>query len=211
MQLATYWRSNEPHHFMTPSLALGQLIENQEINEFIRGAALKSLVVLVVQEIIPREQVIQYFEKLFSTLGANKPSTTDLEYEPEYIWTDLVINSSILCPVELKEYIERTFDEDSIEPFSFTRDDFNDYLQAGSEANLNELREERHYSLVEDTVSYMKNWACFEENQPRKISNILTAIEGFSSSTTKKAAKSKAKKKKKMQKESRRKNRPKKK
>ncbi len=188
-----------------------QLIEKQEVDQFTRSAAIRTLVILVVQEIIPLEEVIEYFEKLFLTVFATKDSKTDLEWEGEYVfWTELVINSSILCPEELKEYIERAFDEDLIEPFFFGRDEFNDNLQAGSEAKLNELREDERYSLIEDTISEIGYWACFEENQPKKLNNSLTGIEGFSRSG-KKTSKSKAKKKKKMQKESRRKNRAKKK
>ncbi len=188
-----------------------KLIENQEANEFVRGAAIRSLIVLVVQEIIPREQIVEYFKELFSTFFANKPPITGPEKEPDFIWTDLVINSSILSPIKLKEYIERTFDEGLIEPFFFDRDEFNHYLQTGSEKNLDELRNDCHYSLVEDTISDMESWSCFDREPPRKFQkyNHMMGIEGFSNSAKK--AKTKIKKKKKMQKESRRKNRQKKK
>ncbi|MEA5599046.1 DUF1186 domain-containing protein [Rivularia sp. UHCC 0363] len=181
-----------------------QLIENQEVNEYVKGAALQSLIILVVQGIVSREEIVQYFKELFSLLFANKSSINAAE-EADYIWTELAINGSILAPKELHEYIERTFDEDLIEPFFFARDDFDDYLENGSEANLNELRDNPHYSLIEDAISEMKYWACFEINKP----SIFMEPEGFSTSSKK--AKSKAKKKKNMQKESRRKNRTKKK
>lgn len=61
-----------------------QLVENPQANEYVRGAALEALLVLVAQEVIPREQVIQYYAKLFSTL----------DKEDDYIWTTLVINSA---------------------------------------------------------------------------------------------------------------------
>lgn len=182
-----------------------KLIENQKVNEYVKGAALQSLIILVVQGMISREQIVQYFKELFSILFANKSSITEVEEEPDYIWTELAINGSILAPKELQEYIERTFDGDLIEPFFFAQDDFDDYLQNGSEANLNELRDNPHYSLIEDTISEMEYWACFEMNKP----SMLMEPEGFSTSSKK--TKSKAKKKKKMQKESRRKNRTKKK
>ncbi|MEB3218987.1 MAG: DUF1186 domain-containing protein [Nostocales cyanobacterium 94392] len=181
------------------------LIENQEVNEYVKGAALRSLIILVVQGIVSREQIVQYFKELFSLLFANKSSMNAAAEEEDYIWTELAINGSILAPKELQEYIERTFDEDLIEPFFFARDDFDDYLENGSEANLNELRDNPHYSLIEDTISEMKSWACFEINKP----SIFMEPEEFYTSSKK--AKSKAKKKKKMQKESRRKNRNKKK
>lgn len=183
------------------------LIENQEVNEFVRGAAIRSLIILVLQEIIPREQVVEYFKEIFSTLFANQTPATDTEKEPDFMWTDLVINGSILCPAELKEYIERTFDEELIDPFFFDRDDFNYYLQLGSEKNLQKLRNDPHNSLVEDAISDMESWSCFDREVPRKFQkhNNIMEIEGFAKSVNK--SKNKAKKKKKMQKESRKKNR----
>lgn len=94
-----------------------QLIENQEVNEYVKGAALRALIILVVQGIVSREEIVQYFKEFFSLLFANKSSMNAAEEEPDYIWTELTINGSILAPKELQEYIERTFDEDLIEPF----------------------------------------------------------------------------------------------
>ncbi len=178
-----------------------RLIENREANEYVRGAALQSLVILVVQGIISREQVIEYFKQLFSLLFKNQSSTSAAEEEPDYIWTELVINASIIAPLELQEYIERSLDQDLLEPFFFGKDDFDNCLQAGFEDNLKKLRDNPHYSLIEDTVSEMKIWYSFDMNKTK----FYVEKEGFSSSPKK--ARSKAKKKKKMQKESRRKNR----
>ena len=185
--------------------AIKRLIENREANEYVRGAALQSLVILVVQRIISRKQVVEYFKQLFSLLFKNQSSTSTVEEEPDYIWTELVINASIIAPVELQEYIEQSLDEDLVEPFFFAKNDLDDCLQAGFENNLNKLRGNPHYSLIEDTISEMKTWYSFDMNKTK----FYVEKEGFSSSPQK--ARSKANKKKKMQKESRRKNRTKKK
>lgn len=55
---------------------------------------------------------------------ANESSTTQAEEEPDYIWTELSINASILAPLELQEYIERSINEDLIEPLFFAQDDY---------------------------------------------------------------------------------------
>ena len=162
-----------------------KLIENQEINQFIRSAALKSLIISVIQGIISRKEVVKCFEEIFSNLFANKSSTTEVEEETDYIWTDLTTQSSILAPVELQQYIERVFDEDLIEPFFIERDDYDDFLENGWEANLNELRDNPHYYLIEDTISEMESWAYFNTSQPPKIDRILQEVGGFSSSSNK--------------------------
>ncbi len=178
-----------------------QIIENEEINEYIRGAALDSLLVLVAQEVISREQVIQYHANLFSSLDKDKS---------DYMWTSLVLNSAELGATELKEQIDRVFEEDLVEEFFVSREDVNDDLQVGIEAALNRLRENSHYSFVEDVISEMEDWACFQPKKIPQMNNRSIPSEGFDFSTPKKS-KDQTKKKKKMQEQSRRKNRSKKK
>lgn len=180
---------------------LKQLIENPESNEFVRGAALHSLLVLVVQEVIPREQVIQYFEELFSS---------KFKRENSYIWSDLVVNATRLYPLELKEHIDQAYQSGLVDQFFISQKDVNYYLKIGLEACLKRLRENPHYFWIEDTISEMKNWACFREKETiPKPTTTFPLPEEFE--TSRKKATSQSKNKKKAQKESRRKNRPKKK
>jgi Protein of unknown function (DUF1186) len=177
-----------------------QLIENKDVNEYVRGAALKSLLVLVAHDKIPRAQVIQYYKELFSNLG---------EEEDYYIWTSLVINSTELCAVELNEEINRVFEEDLVEQFFIDQEDVNDSFQQGREVGLNKLRENPRYSFIKDAISEMKDWTCFRPNESRKEEFTTTFVyrEGASFSSSKKG---KNQANKKMQKQSRRKNRSKK-
>ncbi|MEM9922700.1 MAG: DUF1186 domain-containing protein [Cyanobacteria bacterium P01_D01_bin.50] len=185
-----------------------QLIENKEIDRFVRGAAFESLIILVVQEIISREKIIQYYKELFSNIYANKPSVSQGEKEHNYILADLVMNSSMIAPVELQQYIEQTFNEGLIRPLDFERQEFNELLEIGPEATLKQLRKDIHYSLIEDAISDIES-NCFTILPFQQTRNTLTEVEGFSNSQKK--SKSKVKNKKKMQQESRRKNRSKKK
>ena len=182
-----------------------QLIENPQINEYVRSAALRSLVVLVAQEVIPRELVIEYFEELFTTL---------LDQEPSFIWTNLVTNSARLYPLELKQYIDQAFESDLIELFFIRQEDVDYYLKLGQDATLEELRQDRHYSLIEDTISEMEWWACFKEEKP-KITRTkplgLGKLELFPEKKSNPKNKAKKRAKNKMQKQARRKNRSKKK
>ncbi|MBV6624972.1 MAG: DUF1186 domain-containing protein [Rivularia sp. (in: Bacteria)] len=186
-----------------------QLIENKKVNAWIRASALDSLIVLVVQGIISREQIIEYYKELYDTLFANEYYVPLVKEKSDYnIWTALVSNSSMLAPVELQRYIERTFNDGLILPFYFEQQDFEELLKVGWETTLNKLRNDILYSLIEDAISGVKSqlfWI-FPSKQTR---NNLTEIQGFSNSSKK--SKSKAKNKKKIQQESRRKNRSKKK
>ncbi len=176
------------------------LIENKTINEYVRSAALESLLVLIAQQVIPREKVIQYYDELFSNIGGE---------EYDYTWTKLVIHSAKICAVELKEQIDRVFEEDLVEQFFIRQKDVNDSLQLGIEVALNKLSENHRYSFIEDVISEMKWWACFQQETKNKANNISVTKEEFNRSFNK--SKNQIKKKKQMQKEARRKNRPKKK
>ena len=190
---------------------LKQIIENPQINEYVRGAALQSLLVLVAQGIISRELVIEYFEELFKTLLEQERS---YDREPSFIWTNLVTNSAILYPLELKEYIDQAFELDLIALFFVRQEDIDYYLKQGKDATLEELRKDRYYSLIEDTISELERWYCFQEEKPKITRTKPLGLGKLELSPEKKSnRKNKAKKraKNKMQKQARRKNRSKKK
>jgi hypothetical protein len=187
---------------------LKQLIENSQVNEFVRGAALHSLMVLVAQRIISRELVIEYFEELF---GARLEKEPNSETEPNYFWTDLVVNSARLYPLELKPQIDQAFESDLVDLFFVNYKDIEYYLELGLDATLNQLRDNSHYSLIEDTISEMEGWACFREKRLKQTRNKPLGLGNLNLSPQKKSNQSKKKAKKKMQKKARQKNRSKKK
>ena len=181
-----------------------QLIENPQTNEYVRSAALSSLMVLVAQGVVSRELVIEYFEELFSSRLEKEPNS---ETEPNYFWTALVSNSARLYPLELKQHIERAFESDLVDPFFVNSQDIEYYLQLGLDATLDRLRDDSRYSLIEDAIAEMEWWACFQDEKPKKTTNKPLGLGKLHLSPPKKSNQSKKKAKKKMQKQSRRKNR----
>lgn len=178
---------------------LKQLIENQQANKYVRSAGLKTLVTLVVQEIIPREQLIQYFAELFSRESKTKP---------DFIKTKLVINSCKLGAVELKPQIDEAFELNLIDDLFIDQESVDDTFQKGTEAALIKLRQNRQFTLITDIITEMKSWACFRNDKLKQNNNVFSSPSGFTNSF--KPGKAEANKKKKIQKESRRKNRNKK-
>ena len=179
-----------------------QLIEDRQANEYVRSSALRSLMILVVQGAIDREVVIKYFEELFSTR---------LEREYSFIWTKLVTESAVLAPLQLKQQIDRAFDEDLVESFFFGQKDVDYYINLGQEASLNELRDRKHYTSIEDTISEMEWWNCFQEKKHKESTRNTFGIGDLSLSPQKITMPTKKKSQVKMQKQARRKNRSKKK
>ncbi|MBW4604294.1 MAG: DUF1186 family protein [Calothrix sp. FI2-JRJ7] len=172
-----------------------QLIENQQASDYIRGAALESLIILVVNEIITRKQVIEYFEELFSV---------KLERKAEYIFNKLVLNASELCPIELKQHIDKAFEEDLIDEMFIVQEEVDEFLEEGVEAAIEKLRN-HHHTLIDNAVSEMQSWACFGEGNFQSNYSRFPAPSGFAKVSH--SQKAQASKKKKMQKQSRRKNR----
>jgi Protein of unknown function (DUF1186) len=179
-----------------------QLIENRQVNEYVRSSALSSLIILVVRGTLDREVAIKYFEELFATR---------LEREYSSIWTNLVMESAVLAPLELKQQIDRAFDADLVDEFFFSREDVDYYINLGREASLNELRDRKHYTLIQDTISEMEWWNCFENQKLKKSTSNPFGIGDLSLSPQKIATSTKKKAQGKMQKQARRKNRSKKK
>ena len=119
------------------------LIENPQVNEYVRGAGIECLMILVAEGVISREVVVEYFQELFSE---------KLEREFSFIWTVLVINSAELYPLELQDSIREIFELDLVDEFFINQKDIALSLEKGQEEILKELREKPRYSFIEDTI-----------------------------------------------------------
>jgi hypothetical protein len=172
------------------------MIENPAVNEYVRSASLRSLTLLVAKNLLPREEVIEYFRGLFQG---------KLAQDDSYVWTALVIESIDLCAVELEDDIRRLFEEDVIDPFMISLEDVESSLGVGIEKALENLRQSHDISFIEDTIAEMEGWYCFHEKKSGQAKGIGSDFDAWNA--PKKQPKSQAKKKRKMQKDSRRKNR----
>ena len=121
------------------------------------------------------------------------------------------MKSAMLAPLELKQQIDRSFDAELVEEFFFGRKDVDYYINLGQEASLNELRDREHYTLIEDTISEMEWWSCFQDKKRPDSSKNTFSMGDLSPSLQKTATSTKKKSQVKMQKQARRKNRSKKK
>jgi hypothetical protein len=128
------------------------LIENPEANEYVRGAAIRSLVALVLTGELTRGSVIEYFATLFRE---------KLPRVPSHAWDCLVSCTVDLYPEELYEDVVRSFQEGLVDTFFVNPQHVRGALDEGKEKTLARLREDRTYRLIEDTIAEMEWWACF--------------------------------------------------
>jgi hypothetical protein len=136
------------------------LIENEATDEWVRGAALSSLVTLVAAGQKSRDEIVTYFAGLFRGKLARKWS---------HVWDTLVSYSSDLYAPELLNDIERAYEEGLVDPGYIGFDDVKRDLAMGKERVLARLADNPHRRLVEDTVAEMGWWACFHEDQAKKV------------------------------------------
>lgn len=137
-------------------VGIQSVIENESADEFVRGAALSSLVTLVASGQKSRDAIVNYFADLFRG---------KLERKGSHVWDALVSYSSDLYPMELMEDIEQAYRENLVDARYIALDDVRRDLARGQDALLTRLGNDPHLRLVEDTVAEMEWWACFHENK----------------------------------------------
>jgi hypothetical protein len=131
------------------------LIENDDTDEWVRGAALSGLVTLVAAGQKSRDEIVNYFTGLFRG---------KLVRQWSHVWDTLVSYSSDLYPEELLDDIERAYEDGLVDPGYIGFDDVKRDLALGKNRILARLAENPHRRLVEDTVAEMGWWACFRED-----------------------------------------------
>ena len=137
------------------------LVQDENVNGYVRGAALNGLLVLVARGAKTREEVMDYFQSLFHG---------GLERKWSHAWDSLVRCCCELYPKEVMEDIERAFTDDLIDEQFIGADWAPEILSLGQEKVLQRLTENKRYRYIEDVIQEMEWWACFDQPQkkPRK-------------------------------------------
>jgi hypothetical protein len=131
------------------------LIENEDIDQWVRGSAVSSLATLAASGQKSREDVLSYYACLFRG---------KLVRELSYVWCALVSNSSDLYPAELLGDIERAYEEGLVDASFICFEDVQRTLALGKDQALARLADSPHRRLVEDAAAEMERWACFGDD-----------------------------------------------
>jgi len=137
-----------------------KLVEDEQANEYVRNAALRGLVTLVARGELSREDAIAYFQSLFRG---------KLTREYSHIWNGLVSCSTDLYPEEVLDDIKQAFKDGLVDLMYIDLEFVEDVLANGKDKALKDLRTDRGYRFIQDTVSEMEWWACFKPTRPRLI------------------------------------------
>ncbi len=138
---------------------LHRLIEDQQVNEYVRNAAIRALVVLVVQGVFSRDAVMAYFQSLFRG---------GLEREFSFVWAALVGNASALYPEEVMGDIEQAFADGLVDELFTDLAWVKECMEPGKELVLARLASDKKQTYIEDTIAEMEWWACYQPPEPQR-------------------------------------------
>lgn len=146
-----------------------RLAENENASEWVREAALRAMLTLVARGQKPREETIAYYQSLFRG---------KLEREYSHVWNGLVSCCTALYPEEVLEDIEQAFDDDLVDEMFIDLEWVRERLALGKARVLKVLEGDRWYRFIEDTVSEMEWWACFQPPKRHHVVNRSTKKVG---------------------------------
>ena len=128
------------------------LIEDRDINEWVRCAGISSLKVMAFVGLLKREEVMEYYATLFRGR---------LEREYSHVWNALASCATEMYPERVFADIKRAYDDELVAPFSMRLSEVEEVLARDKQSVW---ENSKHYckGLIGDTIEEMENWACFK-------------------------------------------------
>ncbi len=138
----------------TDTTLIAGMIENEDLDEYVRGSAISALLSLVAMETLTRQEVIRYFTDLFRT---------KLAWRASQVWNDLVSASAKLCAVELSRDVEIAYRHGLVWPGYISPEDVEDDFALGPEGVVERLVGDYHCLPMTDVIGAMEWWAAFKK------------------------------------------------
>jgi len=144
-----------------------RLAENSWANEYVRGAALRALLILVVEGEKSREEVLRYYQGLFQGW---------IERRPGHFWDALVSCCCDLYPQEVVDQIEDAYADDLVDEQYIDFDWVTRCLAHGQETALATLKGNPRNRFIKDVFHDLEWWACFNQHEKRKTPNHTSKV-----------------------------------
>jgi hypothetical protein len=129
------------------------LIENEQVNGYVRSAAMRGLLILVACGKRPREEIVAYFHDLFQKLDRT----------PSEAWDALACRCTDLWPGELMDDLRSAWEEELISQGMINWDDSEAWHARGKDSCMQYLK--KKYTLITDVVEEMEWWVCFDKDR----------------------------------------------
>jgi hypothetical protein len=151
-------------------LLLG-LVENTKANEYARGQALITLVVLVFNGQLSREFVMDYFKQLMNG------KLTETHY---YLNAEIVCCYDDLYPEEVYTDIQHLYEDHVIEAMVIGMDSIEKTLKKTKEDVLRSNQRSSRFQFVTDIIEELQGWACFRQDEYKTSANSFAMKENSS-------------------------------
>jgi len=168
-----------------------QLVEDSNVNEYVRCAAIKSFIVFLGEGVMSQVEIIEYYKSLFEV---------KLEREYSQVWNELIYDSCEVGPSELYEHIKKAYEDELVDEECISLEEVDDAIKIHDKAKFPKLKEEG-YSFLRDTIDELGCWSCFAREDIEPKSQYMLGINKMNKSKNKtkkkqvKASKKKQRKK----------------
>jgi hypothetical protein len=143
-----------------------RLIEDPEVNEWVRSAALDALLVLFGEGQLDRDAIVDYLGELF---------LLKVERKPNYLWSAMVNAACDLYPGELVKEIRQAYDRGLVNPGDVSYPEVEAILKKGKEKALEDTLKYQK-GLIGNVIDEMGWWACFR-NDDEQYSRYMDPFE----------------------------------
>ena len=136
------------------------LAENEEADEYMRSQAIEALAILALYNVLERDEVIVYYKKLINEPAImNKP----------LLLASLVNSCCDIHPEELYDDIKNCYEEALVDESVVGMESVDDAMRLGKDYVLEDSRNDTHLQFIEDTITELESWACFNETYKKRM------------------------------------------
>lgn len=142
------------------------LIENNEVNEYVRGQAVEALAILALQDDRRRDEVVVYYRDLLNQT---------IRIEDPFVMAHVVMGCDYIYPGELYEEIKTVYEKGLVDKSFIDMRSVDFSLTLGKENVLNSSRNNEKLQFITDTIGELEHWACFHQDERQMQYNALKA------------------------------------
>ncbi|MBU3188183.1 DUF1186 family protein [Clostridium bowmanii] len=166
-----------------------RLVEDSNVNEYVRCAAIKSFIVLLGEGVISQGEVLDFYKSLFEG---------KLEREFSQVWNELIYDSCEVGPSELYEYIKKAYKDELVDVECISLEEVDGAIKIHDKEKFPKLKDEG-YSFVMDTIEELGCWRCFIKESSDSKSVFMQGINKMKKNNKNKGKKKQVKATKKKQ------------
>ena len=131
--------------------SIKQMIENEEIDEYIRAQAITALAILTLNGEFERQELMAYYKELFRTI------------DNMTILTLLINLCTEIYPEELYEEIKEAYKNDKVDYLMIGMESVDQAMMEGKSTVLARAKRNSHLQKIDDTIGELRNWAYFKK------------------------------------------------